>query len=283
MAECGAEVCMQICPDCGHIHISRANLCRDRLCPTCAWRLSLKRFADMFKVMSIIAEDYPSMRYVLCTLTVRSCPLRDLHATLRQMAQSWNRVMARKPIQRNIAGWARATEVTYNAQRKLWHPHYHVILCIDGSLDNDIIQTAKGLIDAWMESCNLITNIAAQDAREIYDKSDEPICATAEDVQNRRPDLIRAVCETMKYATKHKSLLDLPPAVLATYASQMDGVRVVGYGGLVSKIRKMLKLEDELPKDRDTSEQLCVECGSARLTNMIYRWSSGANEYVPFE
>ena len=54
MAECSDIVQLQYCHDCDSYQVKRANLCRDKLCPICNWRLSLRR---MMSMMSII-DDY---------------------------------------------------------------------------------------------------------------------------------------------------------------------------------------------------------------------------------
>ena len=51
--------------------LQHANFCRDRLCPMCNWRRSLKIFAQVSKVMDALqAEGY---QFLFLTLTVRNC------------------------------------------------------------------------------------------------------------------------------------------------------------------------------------------------------------------
>ena len=69
MYMCGSDLVFDKCADCGHVHVRQAQLCRDRLCPTCNWRLSLKRYARMSDILAVLMARYPGATYTLVTLT----------------------------------------------------------------------------------------------------------------------------------------------------------------------------------------------------------------------
>ena len=72
MRNCGSQMAIQYCEHCGLHRIRSTNLCRDRLCPVCRWRLAIKRYAEMVQVCDIAKTEYPTNRYFFLTLTIRS-------------------------------------------------------------------------------------------------------------------------------------------------------------------------------------------------------------------
>lgn len=100
----------------------RGRYCNQRMCPTCAARLSYEWSQRIQAWMQPIIPH----KWRLITLTLRStdAPLVDQLDLLRQsfrrlrQTQLWSRTQ----------NYGRAViEITYNAERKQWHPHLHVI------------------------------------------------------------------------------------------------------------------------------------------------------------
>jgi hypothetical protein len=54
--------------------IASANFCRNRFCPTCQWRRSVKLFRQNYECFEWIKNKYPGCRFVFLTLTVRNVP-----------------------------------------------------------------------------------------------------------------------------------------------------------------------------------------------------------------
>jgi len=86
MKNCGKVFDFSICKDCGHWIIQHAALCRDRLCPLCNWRLSLKRFSIMMKIFEQI--DMSLYKPTFLTLTIKNCPAGELTATIDTMCEA---------------------------------------------------------------------------------------------------------------------------------------------------------------------------------------------------
>lgn len=263
MEHCGDYIMFGKCEDCGNIEVQHANLCRDRLCPICSWRLSRKLFAEMCQTLCYIRDlDYYSAGFL--TLTVKNCKVEELAATLKEMSEAWHRLWAsNRVLKQLVAGWARSVEITYNKRTNTFHPHYHVII-----LYQDIIPLAdmqKKFNRGWETACG-------KDYTPITD------FRVIENIDGDNIDLSSAIAETYKYAVKHDVCEDLPLAEFREFVKQIGGKRFQAYGGIIKKARQDLMLTDK----EDTEEvgaQVCMNCGGT-LQKYIAEWSFTHNQYV---
>ena len=111
--------------------IASANFCRNRFCPTCQWRRSVKLFRQNHECFQWIKAQYPGCRFVFLTLTVRNVPIDLLARRLADMSAAWNRFTQRRDFKAlGLLGWLRTLEVTRNAHVGTYHPHFHVVLVV---------------------------------------------------------------------------------------------------------------------------------------------------------
>lgn len=111
--------------------IASANFCRNRFCPTCQWRRSVKLFRQNYECFNWIKAKYPGCRFVFLTLTVRNVPIDSLVSRLADMSAAWNRFTQRRDFKvLGLLGWLRTLEVTRNAHTGTYHPHFHVVLVV---------------------------------------------------------------------------------------------------------------------------------------------------------
>lgn len=269
MRECSDKVEISFCPDCGAYEITRAKLCRDRLCPVCSWRLSIKRYAEMSAVCAALIKDYPVNKWSLMTLTVQNCAPALLDQTLTNMAAAFNRMRQRKVFKQQILGWARTVEVTFNSKENTVHPHYHVLVM--WAENSDIIQEGARLINHWIASCrDLMVSYKGQNIKEIDGSVKEAECQ----------DITGAVLETFKYTQKASDLLSMPIGVFREYTKNMARKRAVAFGGLIKEYMQKLhfKMDDEA--DEIEPIKLCKNCGNAALSKAIYQWSFAERSYL---
>lgn len=124
---CGTTIALQ------NGAIKTANFCRDRLCPMCMYRRSQKMFSQNMSVYQKIKADHPQYRQLFLTLTVPNVHLWQLKETLQAMSDSWNRFRNHRAVKREpIVGFCKKLEITYNKHERTYHPHYHVMLTVDG-------------------------------------------------------------------------------------------------------------------------------------------------------
>ena len=111
--------------------IASANFCRNRFCPTCQWRRSVKLFRQNYECFRWIKAQYPGCRFIFLTLTVRNVPIDSLARRLVDMSAAWNRFTQRRDFKAlGLPGWLRVLEVTRNAYIGTYHPHSQQAYCL---------------------------------------------------------------------------------------------------------------------------------------------------------
>jgi len=119
---CGTDAWVDYSPSANAFRI-RAKQCSWRGCPRCRtkWALGIRE-----KITSVTADVAPARRK-LATLTIRSsnAPLR---AQVIHLWKSYAKLRQRKLWKDAVRGSVAILEVTYNSQRKQWHPHLHCVL-----------------------------------------------------------------------------------------------------------------------------------------------------------
>lgn len=272
IAGCGDILQFNKCPDCGKTELSSANFCRDRLCPTCAWRLSLRRYAEMCCAMGLIADKIQPGGAAFLTLTIRNCYAAALKDTIQKMTKAWNRMLARRTIKKLFSGWARSVEVTYNAENVTFHPHFHIILILSdyaAKLDEGVLR--RTLSDAWYDALQT-------DYRPVTDYKVIDTCAG---VACDDETLQRAILETYKYTVKLGDLFEMPLGVFRTFVAAMVGVRVASFGGCIKDARRELGYREDDDREEDLpleAARPCPDCGAAMRAAML-RWSFAKKQY----
>ncbi len=115
-------------------------------CPCCGARISETRRDEMNQLLAWArAQGY---RVMMLTLTARHGRDDDLAELLKRMKdakQRWARHRSYRQIKPGMIGSVTATEVTGGGAHG-WHPHFHLILILDGNPD------LEPLRDAWLAS-----------------------------------------------------------------------------------------------------------------------------------
>lgn len=205
--------------------LQHANFCKDRLCPMCNWRRSMKIFSQVSSVMDKM-QDY---EFVFLTLTVKNCKPEDLPKTIQALYDGWRYLYHKNSEFRSvIKGTFRSLEVTKNEKTDTFHPHLHCILAVLPSYFKGkgyITQRKWSLL--WGKACKL----------EYI-----PIVH----IQKVKPGgkgLKGAVAEASKYAVKGIDYVNSAKNVRA-FLDSLSGRRLCGWTGVFAKIRKDLKLDD---------------------------------------
>lgn len=261
---CGSQLTFMVNTETGEKKLHSANFCKERLCPMCSWRRSIKCFYQVSRVMDRTQVEALTLIPVFLTLTLRNCSGDKLSETLDSIFQGWNRLMANKRIKRIIKGWFRALEVTYCKESNTFHPHIHAILMVEKGYfkSKDYIDTC-GWIRLWRKALRLN-----------YD----PVC----DIRKIRNSKRKSLKEISKYTVKdidyisdNKELTDMLVEVLG---KALKGRRLYAYGGILKQIAKKLnaeKLDDDLVHiDEDKTVR-----GDVRQIIVTYRWNMGLANY----
>lgn len=269
MKLCGTLLDMRLCPDCGASFVRSANLCRDRLCPTCEWRLSLQRYADMCNSIGYIIDNAPPFDAKFLTLTIRNCEAGELRQTIQKMSAAWHRMMMRKTIKKSVIGWARSLEITYNKQRGTFHPHFHIIMLHETGGDEGEQRAMWNT--AWRQSLG-VDYAVITDFRTIRSDEGEGVNPDSEAMQ-------KAILETYKYSVKSDEMDGMTLPTFRTFVTAIAGIRFCAFGGVIKDARKMLGCKDEIDQDAAEAVPECKDCGSKDLHAAMARWSFTEHQY----
>lgn len=216
-------------PD-GRLKLYQAYFCKNKLCQMCNWRRSMKYSYQTSKIVNEAIKQVPKGRFLFLTLTIKNVLGSDLNGALTQLTKSFDRLFKRKKVQKNLLGYLRSIEVTYNEEKKDYHPHIHVLLFVKSSYfknsDNYLSQEEWSVL--WKQSL----------------KVDYTPMVDIRLVKDRGKGLHGAILETAKYPTKPFKLSLENAQVVDDLYNGLYRKRQLGYGGLFKEIKKKLVLDD---------------------------------------
>lgn len=249
-----------------------ADFCRDRLCPMCSWRRSLRAFSDLSKVVDkVLGSDESGYVPVFLTLTVKNCRPELLRSQIVTMQAAWGRFCAILPVKRAFVGWFRCLEVTYNKKDDTMHPHYHVMMLAD----RDYFTSPDYL------SIHKIVKYWRQALRCDYD----PVChiRRIKPKKNCTNSVRASVLEVAKYSVKDTDYIypndqELTDYIVENLAVALHGVKLVAYGGILKQVAKSIKAQDDVD-DFATIGALSDFGNPVLYVVHRYRWNTGVGKY----
>ena len=108
----------------GELRFRSSWFCRNRLCPMCIKRRSLKQYAEACRLV----QAMPSGTWLHLVLTIPNVPFGELGEAISRMNRASSEFFREPVIRRAFRGVLRVLEVTYNPQRDDWHPHFHCLI-----------------------------------------------------------------------------------------------------------------------------------------------------------
>lgn len=130
-------------------HLVGADFCRQRICPMCQYRNSMRQYARMLQVAERLgAQGY---RFLHLVLTVPNCSHADLAKTVQKLYDGYGKLMHEKRIKKAFKGALRALEVSFNAENWTFHPHLHCLIAVRMSYFSDtrVYCSHKLVKDLW--------------------------------------------------------------------------------------------------------------------------------------
>jgi len=278
--DCGSWLRFSSCPQGHHKQLINASFCKKRLCVMCQWRKSLAIFHQVLTLIHKHREQYKSDIPLLLTLTVPNAGEEKIADCLDDMQQSFKLLTNRSPFKKAVRSWFRGLEVTYNAERMDYHPHYHVLLLVPKKYftrSEGLYISQEQWLELWRESTGN-ADITQVDIRRVRKRTKCKIEGVA--------------AEVAKYATKPSGYIEKQPTgdykanpvVIDTLDRALKRRRLIAFGGLFLKIRKILKMEDIEKANLVTiteQEQSCTcpICQST-LQEELYKWNLGVRGYI---
>lgn len=266
--DCGTVLTFGVNQETGEMRLHDANFCRERLCPMCSWRRSLKVFHEVSRVMDKAQTDNPDLVPLFLTLTLRNVPGDKLSKTLDTVFSGWKRLGGNPGtrFRRIVPGWFRALEVTYNAKSDTFHPHIHAILFVHRDYfqrgGKDYTTTAEW-VQMWRRALRLD-----------YD----PVCHI-----QRVKGGAKAVKEVSKYTVKDTDYIRKDPKLtdrlVDTLSGALKGRRLYAFGGVLKDAAKALNAVEPDTGDLVTIDGETVRADVAEVL-LVFRWNFGFKNYL---
>lgn len=214
----------------GSLKLYQAYFCKNKLCPMCNWRRSMKYSYQTSQIVDEAIKQNPKGRFLFLTLTVKNVPGDQLNETISQLTKSFDRLFRRAKIQKNLLGYLRSVEVTHNEQEDTYHPHIHVLMMVKSSYfkNKDCYISQKEWGDMWSQSLK-VDYVPMVDIRAVKETG---------------KGLKGAILETAKYPIKPIKLDIDNKQVVDDLYNGLYRKRQLGYGGLFKIIKKQLQLDD---------------------------------------
>ena len=255
---CGTYTRGTECPECGAFHVCSTSLCRDRLCPVCAWKSSRRLFYRAVAAIQSLELEY-SHQYLHCVLTLQHSKRDCLRDHLNVLTRAYGR-FRRFSAMKSIDGSLRSIEITHGEHG--FHPHIHAILTVPRTAAHI---TEDTVCDAWRRAlnCEYSPQVNLTEAYSV-------------DAEN---DVFSAVAEACKYALKPGTLPNFDDADLREFIDAVRGVRMVSSDGVVKRYLQVAAMQPPQTNGE------CLECGSHRWQRhvaLIYDYETGSlNEGAP--
>ena len=279
------EKLQERCEDCGGFlmflgdatmeksKLNTGDFCKNRFCPTCAWRKARKDSLAITIMMKYIKEEH-NKDFIFLTLTTPNVTGDSLNDEIKKYNNSFKKLMKRTEVLKICKGYIRKLEVTYNkdqfitkelyARKKqyyqnkglkvgdiepnfdTYHPHFHVVIAVNKSYFKDgYIKQARWL-ELWQEATgdNSITQVNVKKATNEDDSCE--------------------VYELAKYSAKDSEYLT-SKEVFEIFYNALKGKQVLVYSGLFKDAMKLYKAGDlDKYKEKDLIQYVFM---------MAYKWS----------
>src|SRR4051794_184508 len=220
-----------------------AWFCRVRQCPVCQWRRSLMWQAKVYRALPSLLRDFPDIRFLFMTLTVRNCLVENLNAQLRELGKAWKRM--RDLDIWPALGWVRAVEITRGRDGSA-HPHYHCLLAVPPTyFQADYLQQSEW---SWLwQECLRVNYRPVIDVRTV--KADyNPRWREHPTAPYK---VWGAIAEILKYTVKVSDMVRDHDWFIAV-VDQIHKTRSVAIGGILKKYikdREKERLTDEIGEE----------------------------------
>lgn len=215
-----------------------ANFCKDRLCPMCNWRRSLKLYGQVSAVMNELQKQ--GYRFLFLTLTIKNCSAADLPKTVSVLLDGFTKLFHdNRRVRKVCCGFFRSLEITKNSVTGEYHPHLHCIIAVLPSYFHKDYISQREWSAVWGDCIavdyNPVVDIRAIRASDAGDQSEATFSA--------------AVREVAKYSVKGSDFLDADDIdntaeTTLDFLKALSFRRLCSFTGVFSKVRKQLRLDD---------------------------------------
>jgi len=247
--ECGDWIDFFANREVSKLKVCQANFCEKRFCPMCAWRKAKKDALRIAVLMKYIEQEHKKA-FVSVTLTAPNVKAEGLKDEITRYNKAFKKMMERKVFKTINKGYIRKLEITYNAERNDYHPHFHVVITVNPSYFANRTYIKQ---ETWLKEWQAVMSDTS--ISQVYVKRFDSNTS-----------------EIAKYAAKDSDYARSQEVFDAFYKA-LKGRQVLTYNGLFAEANKKYKAKElEHYKDVDDTEY-CYR--------LLYRWGMG--EYVEAE
>ncbi len=271
IAECSSHQSVKVCKVCGSKFCdhTRQSYCRNRLCPVCARRRSLKYIALLIPVF----EDLMKQGYIINFLTLTIKDTEKLSTGLDLLTNSWRQMTHEDKYSRSIfktlfAGGIRNIEVKIGENSKMWHPHMH-LLVVKKSFTKDydyikslwekatrtVAKTNKKIGSVHIECIKTPAGTKYQGFKANKTNTGDYIVSS-----DMSQALLKAVCETVKYITKF-NFEDYSNDDINELIVETKNKRFMNAFGMLFNLQKEFNNDCEDINEDETKKEICTHCG----------------------
>ena len=243
------------------LKLKTAWFCRVRHCPVCQWRRSMMWQARVYRALPRLIRDYPDIRFLFITLTIRNCPVNELRSILGLMGKAWVRLIMLKCWP--AIGFVRAVEITRSKDGTA-HPHYHCLLMVKPEYFGNGYLKQREWAELW-QRCLRINYRPVVDVRVVrpdtWRKRDDPLAG----------NIWGALVEILKYSVKPEDMVTDHEWFL-TLVDQVWKTRAVAIGGVLKKYIRERERENLF---REPGE----EPPDDEAQRLYFRWTQPVRKY----
>lgn len=218
--------------------LHKANSCKNRFCPVCAWRKARKDALGLSLMMQYINQQ-ENKKFIFLTLTTPNVMSDELENEIKRYNNSFRKLIKRKKVGNVIKGYVRKLEITYNKKRDDYNPHFHVLIAVNKSYfkDTKAYISQKEWLEMW---------------RDVTGNSE----ITQVHIQKVKQNNNKELYEMAKYSGKDNDYL-INQKVFDAFYKALKGKQVLVYSGLFKNARKKLKNgELDYLKESDPTEYI---------------------------
>jgi plasmid rolling circle replication initiator protein Rep len=241
------------------IKLRSASFCRVRHCPVCQWRRSLTWKARLGKVLPIIEQAYPKIRWLHLTLAVRNCEISDLRETLKLMNAAWKRLSIAKKFP--AIGYFKALEVTRGEDGSA-HPHFHILLMVEPKYFGGNYVNQKEWVAMWKKAL-----------RADYDPTAH---IQSVKVLGDNGTILDAVKEVAKYTVKPDDLI-AEDEWLIELTKQIHKTRAISLGGV---LKQYLSEDDATDRELVAGDDSVTSLDQLVDPQFLANWDKSDSRYV---
>lgn len=268
-----------------------ANFCRNRLCPMCGWRRSLKMGSQAREVVAEanrqkVSRDGVAYKWLLVTFTVKNVTGPELGRTIDQLHKAAHNMAKTKRWKAAVKGWLRATEVTHNTDVKsasfdTFHPHLHFLLCVNSRYFKSADYIPQKEWKAMWERAAGLDYDSQVNVKAVKDLENDP-------TKENKTSLGGALAEVTKYVCKPQGVVtwenpEMAVRTVLVLDRMLDGRRLTSWGGVLKEAAAKLKLDSIENGDLVHVESESEDKDANAIADYVaFNWSVGVSDYLKF-